>query len=466
MNSWLFTTNQTLASLGPSLANHLWQSTAFALAAWLLTLALRGNHARVRHALWIAASIKFLVPFSLLIAAGNLLPHPRHAVAPVVYSAMDVVEEPFAVALPPPAPPQVHVPTLRERAQAILPAALAALWLAGAAIVLFGWWNRWRIVSSALRAASPATQGRELDLLRRVEANLRSSTFAFARHSGPRRAARASRISVFAFASEIGRDFSPGTTSAISTGALAPEGNLHFAWRTHRTRRPLPLLLSAERIEPGIFGVLRPVLVWPAHLSARLDDEHVEAILAHELAHVRRHDNLTAVLHMLVEAAFWFHPLVWWMERQIVKEREQACDEAVVALAAEGQLGEGHVADSHVAKSQSGDAGAFTPIDRQTYAEIYAEALLQTCRFCIESPLACVAGVTGADLRRRVADIVTGRALLRMSWPKKLLLAAAAVSVIAAPIVLGQAKAAQRLDARRNQRRTEAAPDRRPRNDL
>jgi beta-lactamase regulating signal transducer with metallopeptidase domain len=48
--------------------------------------------------------------------------------------------------------------------------------------------------------------------------------------------------------------------------------------------------------------------------------------------HVRRHDNLTAALHMLVEAVFWFHPLVWWMERHMVEERERACDEAVVEL--------------------------------------------------------------------------------------------------------------------------------------
>ncbi len=180
-------------------------------------------------------------------------------------------------------------------------------------------------------------------------------------------------------------------------------------------------------MEPGIFGVGGPVLVWPRELSARLDDEHIEAIMAHELAHVRRRDNLTAALHMVVETVFWFHPAVWWMERQMVKEREQACDEAVVAMGG----------------SDPGEASE--PMYVESYAEIYAEALLKTCRFCIESPLVCVAGVTGADLKQRVVGIVTGRALLRLSWPKKALLAVAAVCVIAAPVVLGQAKAAQRL---------------------
>jgi len=356
-----------IAGMGPQIADHLWQSTAVVLAAWLVTLALRANQARVRHAIWLAASIKFLVPFALLIAAGNLLPHPKQAVAPVVYSAMDVVEEPFAQSFVPLPPPVVHVPTIRERAEAVMPLVLFALWVMGAGVVVFRWTRSWRVVRRTLREAQVVDDGREWEILRRVEGSIRT----------------------------------------------------------------VELRLSEERMEPGIYGVWRPVLVWPRELSARLDDAHIEAIVAHELAHVRRHDNLSAALHMLVESIFWFHPAVWWMERQMVKEREQACDEAVVALSLNGQSSEVEVCD---------------PVDVQaSYAETYAEALLKTCRFCIESPLPCVAGVTGADLRQRVVDIVTGRELLQMSWPKKILISAAAVCVVAAPVVLGQAKAAQRL---------------------
>ena len=57
-------------SLSP-FANHLWQSTLFALAAGLLTLMLRKNRAAIRHGVWLAASVKFLVPFSLLISLGQ-----------------------------------------------------------------------------------------------------------------------------------------------------------------------------------------------------------------------------------------------------------------------------------------------------------------------------------------------------------------------------------------------------------
>ena len=337
--------NNYLASLGPALANHLWQSTAFGLLAWLLTLTLRRNHARVRYAVWLAASIKFLIPFSLLVSVGNLLPHPKQPVAPVVYSAMDVVEQPFAAENQQAVPALVHVPTTRERVESALPICLGTLWLLGFSTVLFAWCNRWRILSRSARQALVVTEGRELEILRRFD-----------------------------------------------TGCV----------------RPLPLLVSEERMEPGVLGVFGPVLVWPAQLSAQLDNRHIEAIVAHELMHVRRRDNLTALLHMLTEAVFWFHPLVWWIERQMVNEREQACDEAVVAMGGS--------------------------------AETYAESLLKTCWFCIESPLPCVSGVTGADLKRRVADIITGRTLLQMTWPKKLLLAIAALSAVTGPIVLGIAQ--------------------------
>ncbi len=77
--------------------NHLWQSTIFAAAAWLLALALRKNHARVRYRLWMLASVKFLIPFSLLIAAGGYL---RSTIAtpisrPDLSAAMEQVAQPF-----------------------------------------------------------------------------------------------------------------------------------------------------------------------------------------------------------------------------------------------------------------------------------------------------------------------------------------------------------------------------------
>lgn len=89
----------------------------------------------------------------------------------------------------------------------------------------------------------------------------------------------------------------------------------------------IEMLLSRASLEPGVFGIARPVLVWPEGISERLEDAHLEAILAHELWHVRRRDNLAAAIHMMVEAIFWFHPLVWCSGARLIEEREHACDE-------------------------------------------------------------------------------------------------------------------------------------------
>jgi beta-lactamase regulating signal transducer with metallopeptidase domain len=139
-------------------------------------------------------------------------------------------------------------------------------------------------------------------------------------------------------------------------------------------RRRVTVLASEGSLEPGVFGWFAPRLLWPRGIGAYLDDSQIEAILAHELAHVSRYDNLIAALQMAVQAVFWFHPLVWWIGARLVDERERACDEDVLRHGSEPQ--------------------------------VYAESILRTCRFSIESPLACVAGVTGADLKRRIQTIM------------------------------------------------------------
>src|SRR5271167_4567054 len=85
------------AATAPSLGNHLWQSTLCLVIAGLLTLVLSKNHARARYGLWLAASVKFLIPFSLLIGLGSLLARP-HALASTnagLYFAMNEVSQPF-----------------------------------------------------------------------------------------------------------------------------------------------------------------------------------------------------------------------------------------------------------------------------------------------------------------------------------------------------------------------------------
>ena len=167
----------------------------------------------------------------------------------------------------------------------------------------------------------------------------------------------------------------------------------------------VPVLSSSRMLEPGIFGIIHPVLLLPEGIGDRLTTAQLGAIVAHEMCHVRRRDNLTAALHMVVEAVFWFHPAVWWIKARLLEEREQACDEAVLQLGNE--------------------------------AVIYAESILNVCKFYVESPLACMSGVTGSDLKRRIARIMTERVVRNLGLDRKLLLALAATVAIAVPVVFG-----------------------------
>ncbi len=88
---------------------------------------------------------------------------------------------------------------------------------------------------------------------------------------------------------------------------------------------------SASLLEPGLVGIFKPVVLLPQGLMARLSPGEIQSILAHELTHLRRRDNLTAAVHMLVEALFWFYPLVWVIGSRLIAERERACDEGVLA---------------------------------------------------------------------------------------------------------------------------------------
>jgi bla regulator protein BlaR1 len=184
--------------------------------------------------------------------------------------------------------------------------------------------------------------------------------------------------------------------------------------RLHPAARSLPILHTNELMEPGIVGILRPALLWPVGFSEHLNDAELQSILAHELCHVRRQDNLAAALHMLIEALFWFHPMLWWIGARLMEERERACDEEVLRLG--------------------------------NSPHAYAEGILKACRFCVSSPLACISGVTSSHrsparsksiLQRRILHIMSMQSTQTLSSPRKALLALTAVTAIALPIVFG-----------------------------
>jgi bla regulator protein blaR1 len=321
--------------------DHLWQSTLVAVAAWGLTQALRRNRAHVRGWIWLAASVKFLVPFAWLVALGSRIGWP--ASAPVQPRMMPVMAmtETFsqAVAYVPAAPPIEwwHAPSW-------LLLLLIAVWCAGSAVMVIAWFVRWRRIAAIVRDARPVDAGRELAALRRLEA-------------------------------------AAGIT------------------------RPTRLVQTDDSIEPGVFGIAAPVLVWPRHMSACLGADEMAAIVAHEVCHIRRRDNLAAALHTVVQSIYWFHPLVWWVGGQLLEERERACDEDVVGL---------------------GSA-----------PHVYAESILKASRYCVELPAACAAGVTGSDLVRRIERIMTARTTARLTLWRKALIATTAGATLAAPLLVG-----------------------------
>src|SRR5262245_16652222 len=149
---------------------------------------------------------------------------------------------------------------------------------------------------------------------------------------------------------------------------------LRLAERIEGIRTPIRIVAAGGTLEPGVFGIWKPVLIWPRHLTGPLSRSQTEAIVAHEVCHVVRRDNLLALVQIAVTAIFWFHPIVWWISARLVDERERACDERVLALG------------------------------RPPAA--YAQSILITCRLCIASSLVAVPGVTGGDLQQRIARIM------------------------------------------------------------
>jgi uncharacterized protein (TIGR03435 family) len=99
-----------------------------------------------------------------------------------------------------------------------------------------------------------------------------------------------------------------------------------------RVSRPVRLLVSSLVQAPAVVGWLRPVVLVPVGALAGLPAGQIEALLVHELAHIRRHDYLVNVLQSVVEALLFYHPAVWWVSGHIRTEREQCCDDVAVSV--------------------------------------------------------------------------------------------------------------------------------------
>jgi beta-lactamase regulating signal transducer with metallopeptidase domain len=315
----------------PELLNHLWQSTLFCGGVWLLTLALRGDRAAVRHGLWVAAALKFLVPFSALFAAGALFSFatPTDAGPPMLGVGMNVAAPVMSPAI-----------SLREAAREPAPVLWIALftWIAGATVLAARWLKAWWAAESVVREARPA----------------------------------------------------PGL--------------------------PADVRVTDAEIEPSAARVIRPVVLLPATLLQTLAPAQLEAVIAHERAHIARRDNLFSHIQRCIESLFWFHPLVWWIGRRQVDERERACDERV--------LDEGH-----------------------DEAE-YAAGILAVCRHTFRATCSpATASALSGDLSLRIRSILGSARPRALNGLKAAALSIATITVAAGPLAAGAVDDAARRQA-------------------
>jgi len=336
-----------------ALGNHLWQSTLFAGACGLAALLLKQHKASIRYSIWLAASLKFLFPLSILIGIGayagevtDVRVVPREwLVASSASSASSAVSR-QNVAQPPTLGGDLALtgPSEPGLGQGVL----IGGWLIGAAIAAI--WVSFRRLRLRMRLgkALALNEGRAVEALRRVQSRY---------------------------------------------GYL------------NRVR----LVSSDVGVEPGVFGIVRPLLLLPTGITDRLTEDQLETIIAHELCHIRRRDNLASVFHVIVQTIFWFHPLVWWIGSRLVAERERSCDEDVVKMG----------------------------MDRR----VYASAILKVCEFYLAVPSAVVSRVTGSNLTTRIEDIMTPHISLEMGSARKFLMACAALAFVTAPVLFGMTTA-------------------------
>jgi bla regulator protein blaR1 len=310
---------------------HVWQSTLFAVAAGVLTVGFKRNHARVRYWLWFSASIKFLLPFSLLMTIGSALPWrlATPPASPVFSSVMTQIGQPFLDV----GSPTAAAPSPATADSGWIAVVILAIWACGAGAVLRARFTTWGQFRRALRTSTPV---------------------------------------------------------AFDHIAL-PAG--------------VRMRATSSVLEPGVIGFWRPVILIPAGIERHLTPSQLEAVLAHEICHIRHRDNLLAMLHMAVETIFWFHPLVWWIGGRLIDERERACDEDVLRL--------------HGAP------------------RTYAEGIIRVCERYVDARLACVAGVSGSDLKKRIEAIMRNQTAERLSTWKSAVLLSAAAAIPTIPIVIG-----------------------------
>jgi TonB family protein len=309
----------------PHLANHLWQTVLIAVVAWGAVLVFGRVTARVRYFIWMIALVKFLLPSALLIWAIEWVGFDLSR-APAARVISDIAQPipPIVIdqATVSSAEPTDIVARSNPQAHDELYCALTLLWGLGATALLGSWLVRRRLFKRLLRAGAEVREGRE------------------------------------------------GETFNRAKFRLSPN-------------RRIRLMVVPGLREPGVWRVWRPIIVLPEGLAERLSDEEFEALMMHELVHVMRHDNLKNIGQMILCCLFWFHPLVWLIDRRLLGEGEVICDEMVI--------------------SYTGNA------------RTYATSLWKVAQFGFGWSFAGVSRSTGSNLSRRIKIILDTKRRTRLT---------------------------------------------------
>ena len=127
-----------------------------------------------------------------------------------------------------------------------------------------------------------------------------------------------------------------GARKIKSLAVESASAEIEHTLRALRTRlgieRAVELLNSARIQAPTVIGWLKPAILLPLGCLTGLSNVQIEAILVHELAHIRRHDYLVNLYQSMMESVLFYHPAVWWVSNQIRREREHCCDDLAVAV--------------------------------------------------------------------------------------------------------------------------------------
>lgn len=326
--------------------NHLWQSTLFLLLAIVIVAILRKAAAKSRYTVWLMVSAKFALPLTAFAAFGQWLDLGSFLPSALESPALNSGNLISIVSSEQTATELVSTVEIVSHHSEVY-CILTLGWLIGCLLLFALWQKRSRAFKATLGYRNTPTTEREAELLNNAQ---------------------------------------------IRIGLTAKRVNL---------------IVSDSILEPVALGIWQPTVVMPKGLSQKLTDDEFESVLMHELAHIRRRDNLVGILQMALCCLLWFHPLVWLVKRKLLEERERACDEAVV--------------------------------ERENKPKVYASGLLKVVQHGLHShqSAAGVANAASVNLNKRLELIMENRGEnMKTRW-QKWIVGGAFGALISACVVAG-----------------------------